>query len=340
MRRVTIQMIAEKAGVSRGTVDRVLHDRPNVNPVIREQVQMLIRQLGYGSEEKPVRDRQIAAILPGGGWFNEELKKKWLTGIDDAKKIVGPLGISVKVVECDTDLPNEIAEKVELLKRNGLDGLMISAKNNPAMCKLIGELTSSGIPVVTYNSDLPNSGRLCFVGQNLNLSGRVAANLITKYIKAQGKILVVVGNLEINAHKQRVSGFVEKCKAFGIREDRIMIRESFNDYALTYEKVAEALRAERAIQAIYMANESISACVEAVDHNRAEKNLMIVGNDLTTVSKRLLQSEKVDFIIDQDIYRQGYQPIILLKNLFLSPETIPQQFQFTNIDIINAENIR
>ena len=47
MGRVTIQTIAERAGVSRGTVDRVLHDRPNVNPTVREHVQQIVRQLGY-----------------------------------------------------------------------------------------------------------------------------------------------------------------------------------------------------------------------------------------------------------------------------------------------------
>ena len=42
---VTIQKIAELSGVSRGTVDRVLHGRPNVNPMIREKV---VRAAGFG----------------------------------------------------------------------------------------------------------------------------------------------------------------------------------------------------------------------------------------------------------------------------------------------------
>ena len=35
---VTMQQVAELAGVSRGTVDRVLHGRPNVDAVVREKV--------------------------------------------------------------------------------------------------------------------------------------------------------------------------------------------------------------------------------------------------------------------------------------------------------------
>ena len=44
---VTIQKIAELSGVSRGTVDRVLHGRPNVNPMIREKVVRAAEKLGY-----------------------------------------------------------------------------------------------------------------------------------------------------------------------------------------------------------------------------------------------------------------------------------------------------
>ena len=55
---VTIQKIAELSGVSRGTVDRVLHGRPNVNPMIREKVVRAAEKLGYQPPVPP--NRQIA----------------------------------------------------------------------------------------------------------------------------------------------------------------------------------------------------------------------------------------------------------------------------------------
>ena len=67
MRKVTIQMIAERAGVSRGTVDRVLHDRPSVTPEIRERVQRLAKQLGYGESDDgtPYVKARIGVFMPG-----------------------------------------------------------------------------------------------------------------------------------------------------------------------------------------------------------------------------------------------------------------------------------
>lgn len=46
-KRPTIQMVAEAAGVSRGTVDRVLNHRAHVNPEVRERVLLALKETGY-----------------------------------------------------------------------------------------------------------------------------------------------------------------------------------------------------------------------------------------------------------------------------------------------------
>ena len=44
---VTIQQIAEKAGVSRGTVDRALNNRGRINPEVAEMVKRTAEEMGY-----------------------------------------------------------------------------------------------------------------------------------------------------------------------------------------------------------------------------------------------------------------------------------------------------
>ena len=44
---VTAQQIADLAGVSRGTVDRALHNRGRVNPEVKEKIQKIALELGY-----------------------------------------------------------------------------------------------------------------------------------------------------------------------------------------------------------------------------------------------------------------------------------------------------
>lgn len=43
----TIRSIAAAAGVSRGTVDRVINNRAHVNPAVRARVQRIAREMGY-----------------------------------------------------------------------------------------------------------------------------------------------------------------------------------------------------------------------------------------------------------------------------------------------------
>ena len=44
---VTIQQIAEAAGVSRGTVDRALNNRGRINPEVAKQIRQIAEEMGY-----------------------------------------------------------------------------------------------------------------------------------------------------------------------------------------------------------------------------------------------------------------------------------------------------
>ena len=45
--KVRIKDIAEKSGVSVGTVDRILHNRPNVSKSAREKVEKVLKEINY-----------------------------------------------------------------------------------------------------------------------------------------------------------------------------------------------------------------------------------------------------------------------------------------------------
>ena len=44
---VTLQQIAEAAGVSRGTVDRALNDRGRIKPEVAEKIKKIAEEMGY-----------------------------------------------------------------------------------------------------------------------------------------------------------------------------------------------------------------------------------------------------------------------------------------------------
>ena len=248
-KRPTIQTVAERAGVSRGTVDRVLNNRSYVRADVRERVLDAIRETGYLSPREAHRqtaDRpqnyspvKLGVLLPNwAGPFREEVTR----GIESARTTLSGRHAELRVCICETDIPGEVIKFLDELVDWGAQGIALCALNDITIEAKVGELADNGIPCITFNSDLPNSRRLCFVGQDYAKSGRIAAELLTKCIAPDARILALAGNLEYNGHRTRLDGFCSHMREKGFSAAQIDIGETYNDYRVTYNKVMAALK--------------------------------------------------------------------------------------------------
>ena len=345
--RVTINMVAARAGVSRGTVDRVLNQRPHVRPDIYQRVVAAINELGY----RPPRQQQAIALglavpeerklmlgvlLPNWtGAFKTEVER----GIADARDMFGGDTVQLLVERSTTNLPDEILEHIDVLVDRGAQGIALCSMDHPSIVKRVNELCDAGIPVVTFNSDLTGSRRLCFVGEDILAAGRVAGELMSKLTEPSAEIIVAIGSAQYHGHHQRMDGFLECIGEHGQDKDKLYIIETYNDYHVTAAKVSALLREHPGIAGIYMANESIPGCVDAVRQTSHEKRIHIVGHDLTEESARLLRSGDVSFVIGQNIYRQGLQPLITLRDYLQKGVQPDGPKSRSDIEILCAENI-
>ena len=114
--------------------------------------------------------------------------------------------------------------------------------------------------------------------------------------------------------------------------------ETYNDYTLSYQKVREAIERVPDIRGIYMANHSVTGCVEAVRDMGLSGKVHIVSHDLTDSTRRLLKSGEIDFTIAQNIYRQSYQALMTLRE-YVQRHTLPHTEQHAPIEIVCAENL-
>ena len=342
--RPTIQMVAELAGVSRGTVDRVLNDRPHVNEEVRRRVLEAMRELGYISPREVYR-RQVDAslrpltlgvLLPNWeGQFRTEVT----AGVRRACEELEESNVWVLIRRCETDLPQEAVEMLEAMRDEGAEGFAVCAVNDPAIQNWIAARMAEGAPCVTFNSDLPESGRLCFVGQSIRQAGRVAAGLLYKCVSGQGPILATAGNLKFDGHRQRLDGFRERLEELGFPAEQIIIRETYNDYETTLRVVGEALEEFPELRGVYMANLSVSGCCAAIQRAGKTGWVHVVCHDINESVRQLIRSGAVDFTIPQDLERQGYAPLLLLRDHLRKKKPLePGQFQ-GRIDILCAENL-
>lgn len=176
-RKVTINMVAKRAGVSCGTVDRVLNQRPHVKPELYDRIVKAMKELGY----MPLKAEQAKAlglplateiggtlgiVLPNwGGFFKSEIMR----GIRDAEALLSDFSVNVLVEQCESDLPDESIECINRLVQQGARGLAVCAMDHIMVTQKINALSEQGIPVVTFNSDLTDG--ICQVmADDLDLS--------------------------------------------------------------------------------------------------------------------------------------------------------------------------
>lgn len=344
-KRPTIQMIAEQAGVSRGTVDRVLNNRAYVRGEVRAQVLEAARALGYLSPraahartagEPAARPLRLGVLLPG---WADHFQAAVRAGIDKACAELADFGVQVDVRACQTDLPDEAVSLLEALAADGAQGLSVCALDHPKIAAKIDALAEADIPVITFNSDLPQSRRLCFIGQDYVRGGRVAGDLMARCLRPGQRVLAAVGNLEFNGHRQRLDGFLARLYEGGWAEDDVTVIQTFNDYTVTCRKVGEALAAHPDLPGIYMANSSIAGCVEAVRAAGVSPRPVIITHDVTDTTRALLQTDCIDFTISQDIFRQGYLPLVLLRDFLQKGRAPAPDGIVTQIGIFGKENL-
>lgn len=312
----TIRSIAQMCGVSRGTVDRVLNDRPNVSPEVRRRVLRAVEKTGYIHPQAAKRSEHSIPIgFLMTQWENDYFVKQTQNGIQRAKRFLHSGEMCLLMESMHSRADTEYIRRIYDLVNAGAQGIILNAADNILLRSAIEDLAEKNIPVVTYNSDLPTSRRICHIGQDLPKSGRIAAGLLARSLGPQDGILAITGNLEFLSHRSRIDGFYTHAASLGISSDRITLIECFERYDLTYESVLSALQQNRHIHGIYMGTESVPACIDAVRKAKLRYPLHIVANDLTPPAIRGLKQGILDFVVEQDFSAQAYEAILVLYSL-------------------------
>ncbi|GFO88615.1 transcriptional regulator [Butyricicoccus faecihominis] len=334
---VTIQKIAELSGVSRGTVDRVLHGRPNVNPMIREKVVRAAEKLGYQSPVPPKSAdcRQAAILIPQ--WTDGHFNRQIVSGIRKALRYIADPAFILTEQPLRTMTMQELLRAMDEQIRSGVDGLIIRAENTPEVRAAIEQAVQKGVTVITYDADVPHSGRLCHAGQDLVRAGAIAAGVMARLIRSPEHVLIVTGNLRMEAHKGRVDGFCRRLLELGFSEDAYRVIETNEMPELTGELVAQALQADSRLHAVYMACQPLSSCIAGIRKARRTTRPHIVCNDLTPTAKRYLREGTVDFVIGQSFSQESFHAVLAMYQMLLRGVQPKRELYYTDLRLITQE---
>ena len=158
----TMKEIAQLAGVSRGTVDRVLNHRGAVNDDTRKKVLEIAELLKYQPNKAGIalaaqkKKLKIGILLFGieNPFFDEVFQ-----GFHERAAELSIYGCTILEKQIPYSLDAQLSAIEELLKED-IHGLILSPYNDPLIQEKIDTLFDAGIPCVTLNTDISNSRRL------------------------------------------------------------------------------------------------------------------------------------------------------------------------------------
>lgn len=287
MPKPTILDVAAAAGVSRGTVSRVLNDSPRVSPRAKQAVEAAIKQTGYRRNPHAAslasgRNNAIAVLLtqPQQELFDDPTFSRLLQGVSN-----GLSGTDIALVLLLAGTEEERRRTSRFLDSGHIDGVVHLSPHlaDPMMDALIG----ADIPVVLCGK-LPegvSDPKLW----SITVTDRQGAADAVSHLLERGstRIGMIAGPADAPGSIERLSGFQE---ALGERYDPSLVVHG--DYAAESGRtgLAALLDARPDIDAVFCASDRMAAGAYETALSRGlriPEDLRVVGFDGHALGTRL-----------------------------------------------------
>lgn len=298
-RRASLRDVAEMAGVSLATVDRVLNGRGKVKGETVAKVREVAEQLGF--EKGVYREDFLFNILlqDPEHYYYRDLGR----AIEAEAEALQKDGLRVAIHYLgDTD-DAAVARKITELAADA-DGIAGVFVQNTRAAEAIATVIDQGKPVVTLLSDIRHPRRAEYVGLDNRTVGRTAGYLLGRLVKKpKGRILVTAETMNYLGLEEREMGLrallLEKFPNLHMSS----VVEKGGNRDTMVQRVAERL-ADPEVVGIYNAGGRNSVIAEAISL-AGRTDLVFIGSELTEVSRRLLIEERLDAVISFPARRAG-----------------------------------
>lgn len=341
-KNIRIKDIALKAGVSIGTVDRVLHKRGEVSDETKSKIQQIIDELDYrpnilASSLASKKSIVFATLMPRAVTEDSYWVKPRI-GVEKAVSQIRAYGVRVQQYQFEMDDSSSFTAEAEKLLMSSPDGVMLAPWARREALQLTKRLDEQKIPYVFIDSTLPEAHPIGFVAQSSFDSGFLAAKLLDWGISADGLILLihVARELDNASHlQQREKGFMHYYEDKKSTRRIVKMEVSGKEEEIVSRLVGLGIQ-PCDVKGLFVTNSKVHLAADCFKSLCAEPK--IIGYDLIPQNVSLLREGKIDFLICQKPEVQGFHSIHLLFDFIVKKENIRKE-NFTSIDLITKENI-
>ncbi|MDP4204678.1 MAG: LacI family DNA-binding transcriptional regulator [Bacteroidota bacterium] len=338
--------MAEKANVSIGTVDRVLHSRGEVSETTREKILKIVEELDYkpnliASALASRKTTKLAILIPRS-ISEESYWIKPLSGINNALQNYIQYGIEVKFFLFDFFNNKSFEEEGEKLLEWVPQGVIIAPLFYKESINLIGQLKNLSIPYLFIDTNIQDQEQLSFIGQDSFQSGYLSAKLLDICIPSSCSVLIINFSHRIdnpNHLHQREEGFRTYFEQNDPEHKKKLIPLALEDKEDEefIENLSTLLAESKTIHGIFVTNSKVYRIARLLE-KKDLRGIRLIGYDLLPKNTEFLKKGVIDFLINQRPEEQGYNALTTLFDHVVGRKTV-EAINFTPIDIITKENI-
>lgn len=318
----TIKDIADLAGVSRGTVDRVLNNRGAVSSRTAEKVMEIVRALDYRPNKAGTalaankKKYRIGVILfsENNPFFDEVME-----GVRAKAAELQDYGITTVTRRVEFDAAAQLRAMEELMTE-GIHGLMLAPYNHMCIKDKIDELVAQEIPVVTVNTDIEGSRRMAYVGSDYFRGGCTAAGLLALMTEGDVELGIITGSSNVLCHSDRIRGLKDTLCTSYPRIRIAEILENHDDEFRSYTLTRQLLHRHPHLDALFFAAAGVHGGCRAVEESGRHPKIITFDEVPTTLE--MLKKGVISATISQHPYQQGARSLDLLFE-FLTSGTVP-----------------
>jgi LacI family transcriptional regulator len=340
---ITITQIAEAAGVSTATVDRVLNNRPGVNPATVQKVRAAMSSLGASApalgRPRASANYRFAFVLPATRRaFFDQVDRVIAQAAGDFRH----QHITEVTHRLGAGDPTLFA--AELAALGDIDGVALIAPDVPAVKLAVNDLVRAGVHVVTLFSDIPGSRRETFVGADNRAAGRTAALLLARSLgQSSSRVAMFCPASRYAAEIDREIGFTHALQERHPGAELLRVADFPDSENDAFTQALAALAADDSaggapIGAAYVVGAGAHGVCRALQAHTRGALPTVAAHDLLDVHRAMLVAGSLTYVLHQDVHYAVMTATKVLRELC---EGVRGALSVSNprIEIMTAENL-
>ena len=229
----------------------------------------------------------------------------WQTAASGFIRAATQMGVKAEMTGPDTYDPKAEQQELSRVAKLKPSGILISAGDAALMKDEIDSAITSGVPVITIDSDAPGSKRLMFIGTNNYDAGLMGGRTAIKQMNGKGNLIVFTMPGQANL-TERLHGYRDALADHpGMKI--IDVIDMKGDPRIAFDTTTEILNKRRDKVDGFICLEALAGkeVAEVLDRNKVT-NKTIIAMDTDEGTLTWIQKGKIAATIAQKPYTMAY----------------------------------